>query len=128
MTLFDPEPLEIRRTPDVATWNGGDVTMRPRDHATARVEDPATSHEAAESVTHVAAKQDAVFLVVYDHGPLSLSQLVELYDTKPDLPVQSPSGIRTRCAELVAAGRVEVCGERVNVRGRKERLLRARAL
>jgi hypothetical protein len=95
------------------------------DEARARTTDPWTSWCAARSVHNVRESQAAVLHLITLYGPMSLSQLVGVYQRKQSiLPVQSESGIRSRCAELVAKDLVEVCGHRTNSSGRKERLLR----
>jgi len=89
----------------------------------ARTTDPYTSHLAAGTVNGLRAKQAAVQHVLYEHGPLSLAQLVRVYRENLDLPDQSESGIRTRAHELLEKGLVVVTGERINEGGRRERLL-----
>lgn len=76
------------------------------DRAVARREDPETSHEAADSVDRerIGAVQRAVLRVLRD-GPRcdeSIAQLCRL--------AVSPSGLRSRRAELVARGLVEWAG------------------
>ena len=91
------------------------LTLTPR----ARSTDPQTSADAARSVTGLRPKQEAVLYVFRAYGPLTLEQLVQRYDRARKerylnlgLPQQSPSGIRTRCSELVAMGLVRDTGER----------------
>lgn len=75
------------------------MTQQPK----ARRTDPATSHEAARSVTNLTAKQKAVYDVLREHGPMTDADLVAKYQ---DLAAggwherQSESGIRTRRSEL----------------------------
>lgn len=93
----------------------------------ARNSDPQTSWDAAASVDQVREKQTAVLRVLTQHGPLTHEELVSTYyDAQLGLPMQSPSGIRTRCNELVKMGLVEWTGEkRVMTTGRKARVWRA---
>lgn len=81
----------------------------------ARSSDPETSHEAAESVTHVRRSQAAVLGVLAFLGPSTDNELISDYEegiAKYGLPQQSPSGIRTRRAELVRDGLVKDSGKR----------------
>lgn len=94
--------------------------------AHARTTDPHTSHDAAQSISRdqLRASQTAVLRVLREYGPTSDYMLAENYDTARhmgyDLPRQSPSGLRTRRKELVAAGFVVDSGERVTLpSGRK---------
>lgn len=70
-----------------------------------------TSLDAAESALRGAAgTRDRVRQVVALHGPLTLDQLVShymRYRSIFDWKLVSPQSIRSRCAELVAAGVVE---------------------
>lgn len=85
----------------------------------ARQSDPETSRQAAESIVpHIRQSQMAVLDVIrrYPDG-LSLEHLVEEYRSYSrnythGIPMQSDSGIRTRCRELVTLGFVEDSGER----------------
>ena len=85
--------------------------------AHARNSDPATSHEAADSVTDkIRASQEAVRLVL-DRFPQGLTDtdLIEEYGKLSALgwvPRQSPSGLRTRRSELVRRGTVVDSGNR----------------
>jgi hypothetical protein len=74
------------------------------DRAHARRTDPATSHEAAESLSsdRLRASQNAVLAFLRRHGAMTDIDLVERYDGL----AQSPSGLRTRRKELVARGLV----------------------
>ena len=67
----------------------------------ARLFDPDTSHTAARSVTNVTEIQHRIWTLLYHYGPLTDSQLVAMLDD-----IASPSGVRTRRAELVKAGLV----------------------
>ena len=81
--------------------------------AHARDTDPATSHEAADSVTpYLRMRQEAVLTVLQAHGPMPDFVLVELYQKLP-MPAQAESGIRTRRAELTHQGWVVNTGRRV---------------
>jgi hypothetical protein len=78
----------------------------------ARHTDPETSHDAAASVKELRRRQAAVWYVLDMEGPLTDEELVKAYAVRwPHFP-QSPSGLRTRRAELVARGLVEWTGRR----------------
>lgn len=75
--------------------------------AVARSSDPGTSWEAARRVEGIRESQEAVLRVLRS-GPKTDEELVE----HPDLHMQSPSGIRTRRAELRDQGLVRDSGRR----------------
>ena len=92
----------------------------------ARRTDPSSSHAAAQSVTDLTAKQQAVLRVAKVIGRFTLDGLVGRYHQEREwcidesIPRQSDSGIRTRCHELVKAGKIIDSGERrVLITGRK---------
>jgi hypothetical protein len=72
----------------------------------ARKADPETSYEAAASVRNVTETQNAIFEIIKKHGPISDESILFRLDTETALVV-SPSGARSRRAELVAQKRVE---------------------
>lgn len=79
----------------------------------ARTTDPATSHEAARSVTNLTATQAAVLFIL--QFPMSDERLVDSYYSMSGAglaPNASPSGIRSRRAELTARGLIEDTGDR----------------
>lgn len=81
-----------------------------------RHSDPETSHLAERSVTNVRYKQSLVWAVLDEFGPLTDEELLEIYDQAVGLSgvdPQSPSGLRTRRAELVELGHVEWTGKRI---------------
>lgn len=82
--------------------------------AYARHTDPDTSHDAAASVKHIRISQRCVLAVLRTHSPLTDEELVTMYEDARRrfqvFPPQSPSGIRTRRAELVKQGLVEYTG------------------
>lgn len=83
----------------------------------ARSTDPHTSHEAAESVAaKIRASQHAVWAVLNTIGPATDTELIQAYADVSErghlFPPQSPSGIRTRRAELVRQGSVIDTGVR----------------
>lgn len=83
----------------------------------ARAGHPQTSHDAAASVTKLGEKQNDVLLVIKTiTGSCTLEELVETYDGVVNVAEQSPSGIRSRCSELVKLGLVENSGERRKTR------------
>jgi hypothetical protein len=75
----------------------------------ARSSDPATSHQAAASISseRLRESQAHVLDTLRLDGPLTDERLVDLI-----APMQSPSGVRTRRAELVALGLVVDSGRR----------------
>lgn len=94
----------------------------------ARKTDPITSHLAPGSKASRATIADAVLktLKKYRRG-LTDEQLVEVYASITKAPKATPSGIRTRRAELVAAGLVEMVEDRegVTATGRRAKVWRA---
>lgn len=67
----------------------------------ARLTDPQTSHEAAESVKNISATQQAILDLL--KAPMTDEELVDRYYDLVDrgaAPNASPSGIRSRRAEL----------------------------
>lgn len=77
-----------------------------------RRRDPDTSWHAASAQTEGkrAELQRAIYHTLIAHGPLTHEQLVELQ------PSATPSGVRSRCAELVTAGWVVDSGARRRTR------------
>jgi hypothetical protein len=76
----------------------------------ARASDPATSHEAAQSVRDLTEKQWGVLLILRWDGPATDEQIYAAFRRRGWLI--SPSGCRTRRKELVEAGLVEDSGRR----------------
>ena len=74
--------------------------------ATARSSDPATSHEAARSHRDTGTIRARIIDLLWTEGPMTDEQLVELYLHRHAASA-TPSGIRTRRAELVADGYIE---------------------
>lgn len=97
----------------------------PRDRTAvseprARSTDPATSHAAARSIRpgFLRDSQDAIVKLFRELGPMDDSLLVDRYQEavlEGLRPNQSPSGIRTRRAELVDAGVVRDTGRTVRL-------------
>lgn len=79
----------------------------------ARNTDPQTSHEAAESVKNINATQQAILNALV--RPRTDVELVEVYRKIKSNPRASESGIRSRRAELVAAGLVVDTGSRIKL-------------
>lgn len=79
-----------------------------RDSARARASDPSTSHAAAASIDDLPTRQREVLDVFHRwQGGMTDVQLVERYDAVARLSSkrrQSPSGVRSRRAELVTQG------------------------
>jgi hypothetical protein len=86
------------------------------DRAVARRTDPDTSWAAAHSVTELREKQRLVYEILEHYGPLTDQGIAGYYGHDPSLPIQSPSGLRTRRCELVDKGLVKDTGERVKLR------------
>lgn len=73
----------------------------------ARVTDPSTSHEAAATVRNISATHTAILDLL--KAPMTDEELVNAYYDRVDrgqAPNASPSGIRSRRAELVKRGLV----------------------
>lgn len=91
------------------------MTAQPRGlpDAYARRTDPDTSHDAAASLAELPLRRQAVWAVLDSMGGGTDEDIGEQYESLrhrfPEwawLPLQSASGLRTRRAELVAAGLV----------------------
>jgi hypothetical protein len=75
----------------------------------ARATDPSTSHAAAASVRGTPDKRGACLLALATCGPCTDEELFTYYLRQVPAqgwPMQSPSGLRTRRAELVREGLV----------------------
>lgn len=79
--------------------------------ARARTTDPKTSHDAAASVADVTKTQEFILKALV--RPRTDTELVEAYLKTKGAPLASESGIRSRRAELVKAGRVVDSGRKV---------------
>ena len=89
------------------------------EQAHARTSDPWTSHAAAASLASdkIRGAQSAVLRFLRRNGPMEDERLVKLYNGDP---TQSPSGLRTRRAELVKKGLIVDSGKRIVTKsGRK---------
>lgn len=75
--------------------------------ARARGSDPITSHAAADSVTRIRMSQAHILAIITEYGPISDSEIYARLEMK-----MSPSGARTRRAELVERGFVVDSGSR----------------
>lgn len=81
----------------------------------ARKTDPETSHEAAESVRELTATQQEVLRIVKVLKRTTDVELVYQYQQMSNhfgAPRASESGIRSRRAELVKAGKIKDSGDR----------------
>lgn len=90
-----------------------DVDVEPRAHA--RHSDPHTSHEAAKTVRGITESQERILEIITYFGPLSDETIAVHYARMADLnrwKLMSPSGLRSRRAELVAQGKVRDSGRR----------------
>jgi Fe2+ or Zn2+ uptake regulation protein len=93
--------------------------------AHARITDPETSHEAAESASHriTMCQQAVLTLLLAQNAPLSDAELVFRYQNMTTLPKQSPSGIRSRRHELVLRGLVRDSHQRMRPDGGRAHIL-----
>lgn len=88
---------------------------------TARRTDPDTSHEAADSLSHehIRATQQRILGLLQNFGPMTDHEI----EAQWPWPPVSPSGLRTRRAELVDQGRVTHNGQyRTLASGRRARV------
>jgi hypothetical protein len=79
----------------------------------ARLTDPGTSHEAADSVGNLTETKKAIFYIL--KYPRTDAELIDSYNTlvqRNEAPRASESGIRSRRAELVDDGLVIDTGHR----------------
>jgi hypothetical protein len=80
----------------------------------ARLSDPQTSHEAAESVNGLTiTRTRKIILTILATRDCHDEGLISTFRNLPGIPVASESGIRSRRAELVAAGLVVDTGKRI---------------
>lgn len=104
--LFDIEPAG-------RTDAGSPIRFR----VVARSSDPVTSHEAAASVSvrDVTRTHELILSILSAYGWLTDEQIAQAYtrliESQGAKPV-SPSGLRSRRAELVALGKVKDSGQR----------------
>lgn len=100
------------------------------DEAVARSTDPGTSWAAANSVDNLRSSQRAVLEVVRQSGPCHDELLAKRYERLRhglDLPKQSPSGLRSRRAELVAGGFLRDSGLKAKTAGGRKTIVWALA-
>lgn len=83
------------------------LALTPR----ARRTDPATSHDAAASVRNMTQTHRALLALISLEGPLTDEALLLLWNDRIAERI-SPSGLRTRRAELVDLGLVRDSGQR----------------
>lgn len=93
----------------------GQMELNLPNAARARRSDPETSHAAAASlsVDRLREQQRYVLMLLEIWGPSTDVQLARFHATDSDAPRMSPSGLRTRRAELVRMGKVRDTGGRV---------------
>lgn len=84
------------------------VDLERRKMAVARRGDPTTSWDAARGLGDLTEAQNQVWGILVAHGPL-MDEEIERHAANMGLG-QSPSGLRSRRAELVAAGLVRWTG------------------
>ena len=98
-------------------------------HAVARRTDSETSHEAADSVKDITDTQEFILDCFSCWGPMTDEQLMDTINprSKPMEHLISPSGLRSRRAELVANGLLEWSGGYGETRaGRRSRIWRVK--
>jgi len=83
-----------------------------KEFAVARSTHPQTSHDAADSVTHIRVRQLAVMKTLHVFGPMTHEELILAYPTLFPNTKQSRSGLRARCSEVRDKGYVEDSGQR----------------
>lgn len=92
----------------------GPISAYPVPHA--RRNDPATSKQAAASVTNLGRTRDAILWLLKNVGPLTDQGIAIEYEyelaTHRQFPRVSGSGLRSRRSELVALNLVEDSGQR----------------
>jgi len=93
------------------------------EQAHARRSDPQQSHAAARSVVNLGRTRDEIIRILLNCGPQTDEQIWREYVYRSTrkystMPKVSPSGLRSRRAELVKMGLVEQCGEGVTQAGR----------
>jgi hypothetical protein len=76
----------------------------------ARITDPVTSHEAAATVRNLTATMEGIVTVLKHRGPQP-DDMIARYYSLSGFPYASPSGLRSRRAELVDLGIIEPSGE-----------------
>jgi hypothetical protein len=80
----------------------------------ARLSDPQTSQDAAESVNGLTiTRTRKIILTILATRHCHDEGLIQTFRNLPGGPIASESGIRSRRAELVAAGLVEDTGKRI---------------
>jgi predicted HTH transcriptional regulator len=77
--------------------------------AHARKGDPWTSHAAGASVRNITETHSRILKVIGWAGPMTDEEIAEAWD-KEGLPWISPSGLRSRRAELVDLGKLVAMG------------------
>ncbi len=92
------------------------------DRPIARATDPATSHQAAASVTKVREKQQAVLNLLRIVGPSDDAAWIARY-MATGLVRQSYSGLQTRRSELVKLGLVRDSGRRVRMESGRQAIV-----
>lgn len=103
--------------------------------AFARRHDPQTSRDAAASVVNLGRTQDAILFLLSEYGPQTDEKIADMFYTRNcwSIPrdqnlfsvMVSPSGLRSRRAELVRMGKIETCGIGKTASGRNCHIWRA---
>jgi hypothetical protein len=87
--------------------------------ANARKTDPATSHEAAQSVSDDTITLTQKFILKALKKPLTDEQLIVAFRKYKTAPLASESGIRSRRAELARRYLLMIVGESKTASGRR---------
>lgn len=111
LTWIDPESREKRKP---------EAELPLFEQAHARRTDPKTSHQAAASVVNIGPTREAILWILRKFGPLTDERIAEVIESRPAGLIDhlrtcswwpnSPSGLRSRRAELVRLGFVEDSG------------------
>lgn len=91
----------------------------------ARATDPGTSWAAARSVTNLRESQAEILRLLQQHGPMTDEQIFAHLQTWVDRKGKmiSPSGARTRRAELVEKGLAEDSGKRALTKSNRQTVI-----
>lgn len=97
----------MNRNPEGAYISKPDTAMPLFEQAHARKSDPATSWSAADSVQHLTQTRAGILEILRDYGPKTDEEIQAIYRARVIagmVPNASPSGLRSRRAELVKLG------------------------
>lgn len=92
----------------------------------ARFTDPQTSHAAADSVANLSLTKQLILKFYRDYGAMCDERMADVWFAECRIgsaPYVSDSGLRSRRAELVAAGLVVDSGARVKMRSGRQAIV-----